>query len=166
MGWMPRRIAIHSNRFTCNSRCCPNPWHTGTATSLMSVIGMAVVGPHGGPPAPFQRVGYRGIANISIQGNTIEGWYRGPAVRVGDARGVLLRGNHLSQPPDAAAAVVISDTVESQVEGNHFHGQWGSLDEAIQVQNRTSKGVVVQGNTLNRGAPAPRAHSANVDLYK
>ena len=78
MGFMPRNIVIKNNTFIRSSRCVPDPYHAGTAPSLQSVIGMAVVGPNpvpfGTAPEPFQRVSYHGIQNISIVGNTIDTW--------------------------------------------------------------------------------------------
>ena len=42
MGWMPRNVTIARNAFVNNSRCTTDPWHTGTAPSLLAVIGTAV----------------------------------------------------------------------------------------------------------------------------
>eukprot|EP01047_Picozoa_sp_COSAG01_P003435 COSAG01_NODE_102_length_26290_cov_94.760299_7_plen_141_part_00 len=60
MGFMPRNITIKHNTFRSCSRCVPDPYHSGSASSLLSVIGSAVVGPNTSPfgsvPEPFQRV--------------------------------------------------------------------------------------------------------------
>jgi len=162
MGWMPRNISIVRNTILRNSRCSPNPWHTGTAASLVSVITMAVVGPHGElPPAPFQRVGYRGVDGITIENNTIDTWYRGPAIRIGETHQLWMKNNTITGPPLAPStvgassgsqpspAVIIADADTIVVEHNTFAGGWKSLKETIQVQRNTTSQINISGNTLH-----------------
>ena len=91
MGYMPRNITIVGNTFINASRCVPDPYHAGTAPSMLSVIGSAVVGPNTAPfgtvPEPFVRVPYHGAQNITIVNNTIDTWFRGAGVLLGELSG-------------------------------------------------------------------------------
>ena len=169
MGWMPRNITIRRNVFRRSSRCVPDPWHSGTSVSLLAVIGTSVIGPHAGPPQPFQRVGYRGASNITIEENAIEGWYRGPAIALGEAHGATVRHNTISGPPAAdataqaahgapaskpgavpsGAAIAVSDAADVVVTGNVLRGAWSSLATAITVDANTTQHVTTKDNTLD-----------------
>lgn len=168
MGYMPRNILIANNSFINSSRCVPDPYHAGTAPSLLSVIGSAVVGPNdaafGTVPEPFARVSYLGVQNITIVGNTIDRWYRGSAILLGEAHGATVGGNTISRPPDAgSAAVMIADSDKIVVTDNVLVGRWPSVDAAIQVVSNSTHAVTVSGNILRHedgivdvaGSPPP-----------
>lgn len=155
MGWMPRNISIVHNVFVNNSRCATDPWHTGTAPSLLGVISTAVVGPHAGPPAPFRRLAYRGVRGVTIRGNRIDGWFRGPAIHIGSAASADVRENTMTNPPSTAAsglpdgaAVSVSEADEVEIEDNALIGRWRSVEDAVRVEATSTSRVKVRGNTL------------------
>jgi hypothetical protein len=141
-----------------HDRCAVDPWHTGTAASLLGVIATAVVGPHAGPPAPFRRLAYRGARGITITGNSIDGWFRGPAISIGNGAGATVRDNTIAHPPTSTlngsptgAAVAVCESEAVAVEGNAFIGPWSSVAAAVSV-DASSTSVDVRGNTLRPGS--------------
>jgi hypothetical protein len=161
MGYMPRNITIVGNTFINASRCVPDPYHAGTAPSMLSVIGSAVVGPNTSPfgtvPEPFVRVAYHGAQNISIVNNTIDTWFRGAGVLLGEVSGGVVRGNTIARPPDVdAPAVDVSDSDSIRVEDNLLIGGWAAIEgdgegsaAAVRVAKNTT-GVEVAHNTLRQ----------------
>ena len=167
MGYMPRNITIVGNTFINASRCVPDPYHAGTAPSMLSVIGSAVVGPNTAPfgtvPEPFVRVPYHGAQNITIVNNTIDTWFRGAGVLLGELSGGVVRGNTIARPPhdvdgvDAhCPAVDVSDSDSIRVEDNLLIGGWSAIEgdgegsaAAVRVAKNTT-GVEVARNTLRQ----------------
>ena len=166
MGYMPRDILISGNSFVNCSRCVPDPYHAGTAPSLLAVIGSAVVGPStppfGSTPEPFRRVSYHGVQNITITGNSITNWYRGVAVLLGEVHGVAVTSNTISEPPrmpsggarrgGAEAAVVVADSDTVVVAKNIFAGGWSSVSGAhggaVQVASHSTRNINVTKNQV------------------
>ena len=150
MGFMPRNIAVTSNVFERCSRCIPDPFHAGSASTLLSVIGSSVIGPNRTQGrCPFQRVNFRGLNNITITNNNISSWYHGPAINLGDTAGAVVHHNTISGPPTSiTAAVVISDAQAIRVDHNRFLGSWQSISAAVQVDINSTEGVTITDNTL------------------
>ena len=154
-------ITIVDNTFINASRCVPDPYHAGTAPSMLSVIGSAVVGPNTSPfgtvPEPFVRVAYHGAQNISIVNNTIDTWFRGAGVLLGEVSGGVVRGNTIARPPDVdAPAVDVSDSDSIRVEDNLLIGGWSAIEgdgegsaAAVRVAKNTT-GVEVAHSTLRQ----------------
>jgi|UniRef100_A0A7S3B4R2 hypothetical protein len=167
MGWMPRSIEITGNTFKRSSRCIPDPFHAGSARSLSSVIGAAVIGPNRTESdEPFQRLLLRGIHNLTISHNVIDTWFRGPAINIGDATGVSIQNNTISNPPQQlsvplsaasfAPAIAISDAETVAVRDNDLTGGWLSIADAIRVEANSTKRVTVVGTQLHRKNASPR----------
>ena len=171
MGYMPRNILIRNNTFTRCSRCVPDPYHAGTAISLESVIAAAVVGPtppatrFGTLPEPFVRVGYRGINNITIRANTIEKWFRGPAILLDEVAGASVQGNTIISPPEAASAVVIADSNDVQVSDNVLGG-WSSVPAAIRVAANSTQAVAVKRNILLPQSTVAATHQTEISAIR
>jgi hypothetical protein len=170
MGYMPRNISITNNSFSRCSRCVADPYHAGSSATLFSVIGSFIVGPNrtaaGGEP--FQRVNFRGVRNLAISGNTIKDWFHGPAISLGDATHAIVRDNHITNTAKmersasnhgggaaVAAAITVSDARAVEVAMNTLVGVWASLVDGIRVEENSTEGVTLYGNTLMRPTPLP-----------
>ena len=152
---MPRNIAITGNTFERCSRCLPDPFHAGSAASLASVIATAIIGPNRTEASePFQRVRYKGVHNITLAHNRISGWYRGPAIDLGDAADVSVYNNSISAPPPASVAmepaIKVSDAERVALDENELVGSWNSMSQAIQVEAGSTKQVTERGNRIRR----------------
>mmetsp|Transcript_40925 Transcript_40925/g.133674 ORF Transcript_40925/g.133674 Transcript_40925/m.133674 type:complete len:623 (+) Transcript_40925:3-1871(+) len=154
MGWMPRNVTIVHNAFVNNSRCATDPWHTGTAPSLLGVVATAVVGPHAGQPAPFRRLTYRGVRRVTVADNRFDGWFRGLAISVGNAASAAVRDNTIANPPTSSsgvplgAAVAVCEADGVAIDGNALVGRWSSVAAAVSVDARSTSRVEVHRNTL------------------
>ena len=98
------------------------------------------------------------MTDIVVENNTIDTWFRGPAIRIGDAHRLQLKNNTLAGPPHSALfgrnhqlnpAVVVDDADTVAIEHNSFTGYWSSLEEAIFVQHNTTDKVRILDNTLH-----------------
>ena len=158
MGWMPRNISITGNSFTRSCRCAPDPWHSGSSSSLASAVGTAVVGPHAGAPAPFQRVPFRGAQNITIEDNSISAWFYGASgINLGEAHGVTVRRNKIANPLaqlqhlgiTPTPAIQTFDSTKATIEDNHLDGgSWTTIRDAIVVDPKTTSDIAVANNTF------------------
>jgi S-formylglutathione hydrolase FrmB len=101
---------------------------------------------------------YRGVHHVLITGNSIESWWRGPAILLGEGSDVVLSGNTISRPPSAhVAAIAVDDSAHVAVENNTLAGPWLALTAAIKVNASNSHGVNVSGNTLQSSGVRRRA---------
>ena len=107
--------------------------------------------PFGSAGEPFSRVGgYHGVANVTIANNTIDTWYRGVALMLGEAANASVRGNTIGPgAPRGEAAVAVADSNGVKIEENVFvGGEWSGLDAAIIVEKTTTSDVTLAANTL------------------
>lgn len=163
-GWMPRNIEVTENTFERCSRCQPDPFHAGSGRTLFAVIGAAVVGPNRTQATePYERVRFRGVANLTIAHNRIDTWFQGPAISVGDAAGAVVRNNTILAPPDPAthhAAVAVSDAGDVSVVNNTFAGAWSSVSRLERRAARRSGHSPASGRLRHPGSLRVRTHRA------